>query len=92
MKRIRAPRTEAEETEKEKNGGQSPAARVRKTKTAGQGSWPHDLSGNRPGRAGDAESDEPGGLRWKHVEKISEGHNTEAAAEKRKTLTCPRVS
>jgi hypothetical protein len=44
------------------------------------------------GHAGDAESDEPGGLRWKHVEKISEGHNTEAAAEKRKTLTCPRVS
>jgi hypothetical protein len=51
-KRIHAPKTEAKETEKEKKRtGQSRAARVRKMKTAGQGSRPHDLSRNGPGRS-----------------------------------------
>jgi hypothetical protein len=70
---------------KKKDRGQSPAARVRKPKTAGQGSRPHDLSGNGLGHSvGDAELDEPDGLRWKRVEKISEGHSTEAAAKNEK--------
>jgi hypothetical protein len=68
---------------KKKDRGQSPATRVRKP--AGQGSRPHDLSGNGLGHSvGDAELDEPDGLRWKRVEKISEGHSTEAAAKNEK--------